>query len=334
MLFFSEKVYILSYCIKFTLDFLYHSRYNTIRLILVTLYFFGGYGKMRGDLHCHTKLSDGSLGIDDIIVLAQKGGVDTLAVTDHDCLAGTVRAKLIGERHGIKVIQGVEISSYDSETDSEVYILGYQADSPDRLEGLCHRNLIARKRAAQFMMIKAAQKFPITTDLVLKCAQGSTSVYPVHIMSALVESGVTTELYGDLYKELFVDGGENNILIKPKFSEPAEVIEAIHDAGGIAVLASAGKFENTGLIERLVDAGLDGIEVWCPEHSEETTQRLAEFAKKNKILALGGSNFHGRNNKNCVTIGSHPIPDQNFNEFINYKSKLKRQKAKLEAAIE
>ena len=63
---------------------------------------------MRGDLHCHTKLSDGSLGIDDIIVLAEKCGVDTLAITDIDCLAGTVRAKLIGERHGIKVIQGVE----------------------------------------------------------------------------------------------------------------------------------------------------------------------------------------------------------------------------------
>lgn len=285
---------------------------------------------MRGDLHCHTKLSDGSLGIDDIIVLAQKCGVDTLAVTDHDCLAGTVRAKLIGERHGIKVIQGVEISSYDAETDSEVYILGYQADSPDRLEGLCHRNLIARKRAAQFMMIKAAQKFPITTDLVLKCAQGSTNVYPVHIMSALVESGITTELYGDLYNELFVNGGENNILVKPKLSDPAEVIEAIHDAGGIAVLASAGQFENTGLIERLIDAGLDGIEAWCPDNTADTTLRLADFAKKNGILAIGGSNFHGRYNKTAVTIGSYSIPDQNFNEFLNYKSKMRRQKAKLE----
>ena len=115
------------------------------------------------DLHCHTKLSDGSMGIDDIIVLAEKCGVTTLAVTDLDCLAGTVRARLIGERHGIKVIQGVEISAYDSENDREVFILGYMSDSPDRLEGLCHRNLVARKRAAQFMMIKAAQRFPITT---------------------------------------------------------------------------------------------------------------------------------------------------------------------------
>ena len=285
---------------------------------------------MKGDLHCHTKLSDGSMGIDDIIVLAQKCGVDTLAITDHDCLAGTVRARLIGERHGIKVIQGVEISSYDSETESEVYILGYQAEFPDRLEGLCHRNLIARKRAAQFMMIKAAQKYPITTDLVLKCAQGSTNVYPVHIMSALLESGITTELYGDLYKELFVDKGEKNILVTPKLADPVEVIDAIHEAGGIAILANAGKFETTGLIERLMEAGLDGIEAWCPDHSEDVSLRLANFAKKNRLLAVGGSNFHGRNNKKCVTLGSCTIPEHNFNEFVNYKTKIRRQKAKLE----
>lgn len=286
---------------------------------------------MKGDLHCHTKLSDGSMGIDDIIVLAQKCGVDTLAITDHDCLAGTVRAKLIGERHGIKVIQGVEISSYDSETDSEVYILCYLCDSPDRLEGLCHRNLVARKRAAQFMMIKAAQKYPITTDLVLKCAQGSTNVYPVHIMAALVESGVTTELYGKLYNELFVEAGEKSILVKPKLSDPVEVIEAVHDAGGIAVLADAGKFCESPLMERLIEAGLDGIEAYCPHYSEEMVDSLSSFAKTKGLLAIGGSNFHGRYNKHCVTLGSSDIPEHNINELLGYKTKIKRQKAKLTA---
>ena len=285
---------------------------------------------MRGDLHCHTKLSDGSMGIDDIIVLAKKQEIDTLAITDHDCLAGTVRAKLIGERQGIKVIPGVEISSYDSEIKKEVHILCYLSDSPDRLEGLCHRNLVARKRAAQFMMLKAAQRFPITPELVLKCAQGSTNVYPVHIMAALVESGVTTELFGDLYRELFTEGGEKSILFVPKFSEPVEVIDAIHEAGGIAVLASAGEFEGTGLIERLVEAGLDGVEAWCPQNTDSQAERLAKLAKKNGLLAIGGSDFHGRNNKYCVSLGTYTVPDGNFNEFSNYKSKLRRQKAKQE----
>lgn len=268
------------------------------------------------------------MGIDDIIVLAQKRGVDTLAITDRDCLAGTVRAKLIGERHGIKVIPGVELSSYDSENKSEVYIIGYLSDSPDRLEGLCHRNLMARKRAAQYMMIKAAQKFPISADLVLKCAQGSTNVYPVHIMTALMESGMTTELYGALYNELFTEGNENSILVRPKLPEPEEVIEAIHDAGGIAILAYAGTFEGTNVLEKLIAAGLDGIEAWCPQHDEDTAAGLAKFAKKNGLLAIGGSDFKGRNNKYCVSIGSCTTPETNYSEFANYKAKIRRQQKK------
>lgn len=283
------------------------------------------------DLHCHTKLSDGSMGIDDIIVLAEKCGVTNLAVTDLDCLAGTVRARLIGERHGIKVIQGVEISAFDSENGKEVYVLGYMSDSPDRLEGLCHRNLVARKRAAQFMMIKAAQRFPITTDLVLKCAQGSTNVYPVHIMAALVESGVTTDLFGSLYHELFDDGGEKSILVKPKFSEVSEVIQANHDAGGIAILSNPGAFEGTNIVEKAIEAGVDGFEAWCPDHDDATAEKYAALAKEKGLLAIGGSNFRGRHNRHCVTLGSVTTPDDRFTEFSNYKSKIRRQKAKATA---
>lgn len=321
---------ILAYCIKIILDFYANLTYNMIRIILDILCNLGGFINMKGDLHCHTKLSDGSMGIDDIIILAKKCGINTLAITDHDCLAGTVRAKLIGERQGIKVVSGVEISSYDSELKKEVHILGYLCDAPDRLEGLCHRNLLARKRAAQVMMIKASQRFPISVDLILKCAQGSTTVYPVHIMSALVECGITTELYGSLYNELFTEGSKDSILVVPKFSDPAEVIDAIHNAGGIAILASAGEFEGTGLIERLVASGLDGVEAWCPQNTEEQAASLAQFAKKNGLLAIGGSDFHGRHNKYCVTLGSFITPEQNLSEFGNYRAKLRRQKAKLE----
>lgn len=70
---------------------------------------------MAADLHCHTKLSDGSVGIEDIIVIAQKSGIDTIAITDHDCIAGTVRGQVIGKRYGVTVIPGVELSAFDFE---------------------------------------------------------------------------------------------------------------------------------------------------------------------------------------------------------------------------
>ena len=113
---------------------------------------------MPADLHCHTKLSSSSMGIEDILALAQKRGITTIAITDRDCQAGTVRGKIIGERRGITVIPGVEISAYDSKLDKYVEILGYLCDSPDRLEGMCHRNVVQRKKASQLMTLKVARK--------------------------------------------------------------------------------------------------------------------------------------------------------------------------------
>ena len=77
---------------------------------------------MSGDLHCHTRLSDGTLGIEDIITLAKKKGVETIAITDHDCLAGTVRGKIIGARQGVQVIPGVELSATDEKNNKNVHI--------------------------------------------------------------------------------------------------------------------------------------------------------------------------------------------------------------------
>ena len=270
------------------------------------------------------------MGIEDIIILAEKQGVTTLSITDHDCMAGNIRARIIGARHGVNIIHGVEISSSDPETQEEVHILCYLSDSPDRLEGLCHRNLIERKKAAQYMMLKAAQRYPITPDLVLKCAQGSTNVYSTHVMSALVESGIDTSICGDLYNKLF---GKGAILTaRPVFESTVNVLNAIHEAGGIAILAHPGKYSSYSVMEKLIEAGLDGIEVWTPEHSDEQTEYLAAFAKKDKLLALGGSDFHGRFNTHRVTLGSYSTPDKQLSELMSYKARLRRKQKQAAAA--
>lgn len=285
---------------------------------------------MPGDLHCHTRLSDGSMGIDDIILLAKKQGVDTLAITDHDCLAGNVRAKLIGERHGIRVIPGVELSATDSKRNQRAHILCYLSDSPDRLEGLCRRNLIARKRAGQLMMLTAASRLPVTPEFIIKCASGSTNVYKQHIMHALMELGLTPTIYGDLYEELFL--GENRITVNGKFPEPAEIIDAIHDAGGIAVLAHPVLFNNYELLDELIPLGLDGIEVWHPSCSEEDILFLKEKAKKHDLLMTGGSDFHGMYGNGKTSVGAATVPDENVEALINYKAKKRRQQARSSSA--
>ena len=104
---------------------------------------------MKADLHCHTMLSDGTLGIEELIQVAKKSGVDTIAITDHDTLAGTVRAAIIGKRFNINVITGVELSCWDDERNRKVHLLCYMPDHPDRLEGLCMRTSEFSKAASR-----------------------------------------------------------------------------------------------------------------------------------------------------------------------------------------
>ncbi len=286
---------------------------------------------MSGDLHCHTKLSDGTLGIEEIIALAAKRGIEMIAITDHDCLAGTVRAKIIGERNGVKVIPGVELSAIDERTDKNVHILAYLFDSPDRIEGLCHSNSLARKKAGQYMMLKAAKRYPVPTDLIMKCAAGSTNLFKQHIMHALMQCGYTQTIYGEVYDDLFDKDKPMSVFVQPKFADVFDVIAAVKEAGGISVLAHPALYNNFDILDELVAAGLNGVEVWHPTCSKDNEEWLIAYAKKNKLLMTGGSDFHGMYNHGVWSIGDYVTPKQQLSELLNYKTKIKRQQKKLAA---
>lgn len=288
---------------------------------------------MAADLHCHTKLSDGSVGIEDLIVIAQKSGINTIAITDHDCLAGTVRGQVIGKRYGVEVIPGVELSSFDSEAGKKVHILCYLAEKPDRLEGLCKRTSVARKRAGQIMMLKVAARFPISNDFIVNHASGSTNLFKQHIMHALMDAGYTDKIYGDLYTALFSRESTTNLLAPVKYPEVKDVIDEVHNAGGIAVLAHPAIYDNFDEIEKYIELGLDGIEVWHPSASDEVIERVGKICKKNKLLMTGGSDFHGIYGRQMVTLGSCSTPDEHVDKLKGYKAKKKRAQRKAEKEL-
>lgn len=293
-----------------------------------------GSGGLKGriilsaDLHCHTRLSNGSLGIEDLILLAKKRGITTIAITDHDCLAGTVRGKVIGERHGVTVIPGVELSGTDKTNGQEIHMLCYKPDFPDRLEGLCRRSSIIRKKSSHLMVLKTAQRYPITPEFVAKCASGSTNIFKVHIMQALVENGFADRIYGDLYKKLFSSDAPDNINHVPVYEDIFDILKQIHDAGGIAVLANPQRCKNDKLIDELVDAGLDGIEIYTPDLTAEEKTEFAKYAKKKKILTTGGSNFKGLYNKQILSVGDCDLPDECVQELCVYKARKKKLEKK------
>lgn len=291
---------------------------------------------MAADLHCHTKLSDGSVGIEDLIVIAQKSGIDTIAITDHDCLAGTVRGQVIGKRYGVNVIPGVELSAIDSEAGKKVHILCYLAEKPDRLEGLCKRTSVARKRAGQIMMLKVAARFPVSNDFIINHASGSTNLFKQHIMHALMDAGYTDKIFGELYYALFSRESQTNLLAPVKYPEVKDVIEEVHNAGGIAVLAHPVLYDNFDEIDKYIELGLDGIEVWHPSANDEDMERLGNICKENKLLLTGGSDFHGIYGRGTVTLGTCTTPDEHLDKLLSYKAKKKRaqRKAEKKAALE
>lgn len=88
---------------------------------------------MKADLHCHTTMSDGSLGLEETIAQAKRYGIDYFAITDHDTLSSSSRAVVLGERYGVNVIPAVEFSTYDSKHGTKAHIICY---NPENRTGL------------------------------------------------------------------------------------------------------------------------------------------------------------------------------------------------------
>lgn len=277
---------------------------------------------MACDLHCHSKISDGSLGIEEIVAMARRRGLSALAITDHDAVVGATRAVIVGKRLGVPVIHGVELSAMDPATNRKVHILAYMCDTPDRLEGLCRRTNASRKAAATAMMKKVLRYYPILPESVARCASGSTNVYKQHIMHTLMDAGYADSFYGETYQKLF-SPDTGCAYVPVEYPTVDEVIELVHSAGGLVVLAHPYTYDSIDLMQTLAkDNKLDGIEVWHPRNNAEQTAWLKDFAVQNKLLMTGGSDFHGMYTSKPRPLGSFTAPDETVQLMLAYKNAL------------
>lgn len=275
------------------------------------------------DLHCHSKISDGSMGIEEILSMAKRRGISALAITDHDAVAGATRACIIGKRLGIDVIHGVEMSAYDSVRQRGVHILGYMCDSPDRLEGACLRINNSRRAAGKEMMTKVLRYYPIAPETIARYASGSTNVFSQHIMHALIESGYADSFYGDVFNKLF-SGNGGRAFVSIEYPDVREIIDLIHSAGGLAVLAHPYEYDSIDLMKELVAEGmLDGIEVWHPTNDAERIATLQAFAQEHDLLMTGGTDFHGLYTYPARPIGSCGAPENTIQLMKEYKKARK-----------
>jgi len=264
------------------------------------------------DLHCHTKMSDGSTGIQELINIAKLREVKIISITDHDTFAGSKRAVILGKRTSVTVVPGVEISAIDNQRNRKVHILCYFPKNSDRLEGMLKKITDNRRAAMSISIQKVARIYPIPMDMVITRATGSTNIYKQHIMQALMDAGYTNELFGDVFTKLF-HPKFGLAYTKIEYPDVNDVIDEVHSAGGVAILAHPTVYDSMDLMMELFEKKkLDGAEAYHPRNSEEDIAVIKEHCIKYKKAMTGGTDFHGSYSTSTNMLGTYSTPDDQY----------------------
>ena len=246
------------------------------------------------DLHVHSTASDGVDEPAEVVRLASLSGVDVVALTDHDTLAGLPEAADAAETMGIRIIPGVELSV--DHRASKLHMLVYFVDDEDTPIGRRLEALRRGRSERNVTIIDRLQElgYDITLEDVHRHAKGPSVGRP-HIADALVEAGSFASR-DEVFADLLRDGGRAYVP-RPRLGA-VEAIELSRASGAVPVVAhpatitvpEAGYAE---LFGELVEAGLGGIEAHHPMHLPELRLRLEELAHDLGIAATGGSDYHG-----------------------------------------
>ena len=276
---------------------------------------------MIGDLHCHTRLSDGSMGIEELVAYAKRMGLDFLSITDHDTMAGVKRASVLCSRHGISLIPGVELSVMDKSRNRKAHILCYLPDKTVLIDSLCSKIISNRAKVGQKMAMEVMKYYPIVIENILKFSQGSLCIYKQHIMCALMEAGYTNEMFGELFTDLF-DTKVGRVYEAVEYPDVETALKIVKSSGAIAVLAHPGVYSSFELAEEMAEKKLiSGIELNHPKNTDEDKKHILELCDKYNLITTGGTDFHGMYAKRPNPIATCMATDQQISALFALKSK-------------
>jgi predicted metal-dependent phosphoesterase TrpH len=247
------------------------------------------------DLHTHTTASDGTFTPRDLVYKAKEEGLDAIAITDHDTMAGNAEALEIGKQLEFEVISGVEISA-DCPFGSQ-HIVGLFIDPQNEtLESVLHELREFREQRNRKMIVRLAElDIHITMDELLAEAGGDLVGRP-HFARLLEKRGYVTN-YREAFEKYLKAGGAAYLDKKRLPSDQA--IQMIHEAGGTSILAhpyvlrqkDQANFEEN--VAYLVDQGIQGIEAYYSDHTKGDEALFTDLARRHNLLVSGGTDFHG-----------------------------------------
>jgi hypothetical protein len=266
----------------------------------------------RFDLQSHSTHSDGTLPAADVVQRAGEAGVELLALSDHDTVNGVPEAIAAGETNGVRVVPAVEISAIDATAPvkRELHILGYDIDHTGPVMTAKLADFLADREKRTLRMRDALEDVGFELDgqeIEQRIAEGKPIGRP-HLAGAVLRAPANAERLkaediddvGSLIRGYLIEG-------KPAFRlretpSIAEAIDAIHEAGGVAVWAHpywdiSDDGEALDSIERFHALGIDGVEAFYITHTRENTELLVKRAAELDLLTTGSADFHGPDNR-------------------------------------
>ncbi len=258
------------------------------------------------DLHLHSTASDGDATAEQVVRCAADAGVAAIALTDHDTVAGVAEATTAGSALGVRVVAGCEFSV--KAWWGELHLLGYflPADHAE-LNGFLATQLDGRvTRAREIVQRLDRLGAPVSMESVRRHAQG-VSIGRPHVARALVEAAFVDSISEAFDRYLSDDGPANVPKVLPELETVTDLVRRL---GGVTSAAHLKERSTKKTLTRLLEAGVDGVEVLHPSHDDATVIRLDECSTALGLLKSGGSDWHGEGNANDTRrqIGGLRVP--------------------------
>lgn len=250
---------------------------------------------LRYDLHCHSTRSDGLCAPAEVVLRAARRGVDVLALTDHDELAGLPEAIDAARDAGIALVPGSELSVSWEDLTLHVVALAFDPGDSALAGGIDSIRSGRSSRARRIGDSLAAAGVPGAYEGALGYVTSERLVSRTHFARYLVDAGYVGDVK-DVFKRYLVPGKPG--YVEHEWATLAQAIAWIHGAGGVAVLAHPGRYrvDARGLRRLLADfrdAGGDAIEVLSASHSPAQSAEFATLARLHGLAASTGSDWHG-----------------------------------------
>lgn len=264
---------------------------------------------MPADLHIHTTASDGRFSPDAVLSMALQCGLSYIAITDHDTVDGLISLNnsLKSIVADIIVIPGIEFSI--DLPNHEVHILGYYINPFDhRLHEQLKVIVEDRRQRIQKIVMKLNELgYCLTVKDIMEAAKDATSIGRPYIARALVAKGYFHTV-SEVFERLLYKNGP--AYVSHYKLSPEHAIDLISKCGGIPVLAHPGLIGDDAIVQKMVNYGVRGIEVYHPKHNSTQTNHYKQLAAKNKMLITGGSDFHGIPSRYPEQLGVFTVPDE------------------------